>query len=74
MVSKMLTYVYIGSIGLFENVYVNKKYIFSGNLINCLRLKPCLSMKVLSINNFTTKLLSNLLSDLYIGVDRKTVF
>ena len=31
-------------------------------------LKPSLSMKMLSINNFTTKLLSKLLSDLYIGV------
>ena len=25
MVTKMLTYVYIGSVGPFENVYVNKK-------------------------------------------------
>ena len=24
MVSKMLTYVYIGSVGPFENVYINK--------------------------------------------------
>ena len=28
-------------------------------------------MKILSINNFTTKLLSKLLSDLYIGVHLK---
>ena len=34
-------------------------------------LKPSLSMKILSINNFTTKLLSKLLSDLYIGVHLK---
>ena len=27
MVSKMLTYVYIGSVGPFENVYVNKKIV-----------------------------------------------
>jgi hypothetical protein len=32
---------------------------------------PSLSMKILSINNFTTKLLSKLLSDLYIGVHLK---
>ena len=30
--------------------------------------KPRLSMKILSINNFTAKLLSKLLSDLSIGV------
>ena len=35
------------------------------------RLKPSLSMKILSINNFTTRLLSKLLSDLYIGVHLK---
>jgi hypothetical protein len=35
------------------------------------RLKPSLSMKILSINNFTTKLLSKLLRDLYIGVHLK---
>ena len=35
------------------------------------KLKPSLSMKILSINNFTTKLLSKLLSDLYIGVHLK---
>ena len=34
-------------------------------------LKPSLSMKILSINDFTTKLLSKLLSDLYIGVHLK---
>ena len=34
-------------------------------------LKPSLSMKILSINNFTTKLLSKLLSDLSIGVHLK---
>ena len=34
-------------------------------------LKPSLSMKILSINNFTTKLLSKLPSDLYIGVHLK---
>ena len=34
-------------------------------------VKPSLSMKILSINNFTTKLLSKLLSDLYIGVHLK---
>ena len=34
-------------------------------------LWPSLSMKILSINNFTTKLLSKLLSDLYIGVHLK---
>ena len=33
-----------------------------------LSLKPSLSMKILSINNFTTKLLNKFLSDLYIGV------
>ena len=32
---------------------------------------PSLSMKILSINNFTNKLLSNLLRDLYIGVHLK---
>ena len=35
------------------------------------RLKPSLSLKILSINKFTTKLLSKLLSDLYIGVHLK---
>ena len=35
------------------------------------RLKPSLSMKILSINNFTNKLLSKFLSDLYIGVHLK---
>ena len=34
-------------------------------------LKPSLSMKILSSNNFTTKLLSKLLKDLYIGVHLK---
>ena len=34
-------------------------------------LKPSLSMKILSINDFTTKLLSKLLSDLYTGVHLK---
>ena len=34
-------------------------------------LKPSLSMKILSIIDFTTKLLSKLLSDLYIGVHLK---
>ena len=34
-------------------------------------LKPSLSMKILSINNFTTRLLSKLLSDLYTGVHLK---
>ena len=34
-------------------------------------LKPSLSIKILSINNFTTRLLSKLLSDLYIGVHLK---
>ena len=34
-------------------------------------LKPSLSMKILFINNFTSKLLSKLLSDLYIGVHLK---
>ena len=33
--------------------------------------RTSLSMKILSINNFTTKLLSKLFSDLYIGVDLK---
>ena len=32
------------------------------------KLKPSLSMKILSINNFTIKLLSKLLSDLFIAV------
>ena len=35
-------------------------------------LKPSLSMKILSINNFTTKLLGKLLSVLYIGVHLKS--
>ena len=34
-------------------------------------LKPSLSLKIWSINNFTTKFLSKLLSDLYIGVHLK---
>ena len=34
-------------------------------------LKPSLSMKILSINDFTTNFLSKLLSDLYIGVHLK---
>ena len=34
-------------------------------------LKPSLFLKILCINNFTTKLLSKLLSDLYIGVHLK---
>ena len=34
-------------------------------------LKPSLFMKILSINDFTTKLLTKLLSDLYIGVHLK---
>ena len=37
-------------------------------------LKPSLSMKILSINNFTIKLLSKLLSDLSIGVHLKSSF
>ena len=37
------------------------------------QLKTSLSMKILSINNFTTKLLSKLLSDLYIEVLRSLV-
>ena len=36
-------------------------------------LKPSLSMQILSINNFTTKLLSKLLSDLYVGVHLKVI-
>ena len=36
------------------------------------RIKPSLSMKLLSINNFTIKLLCKLLSDLYIGVHLKS--
>ena len=36
------------------------------------RLKPSLSMKILSINNFPIKLLSKLLSDLSIGVHLKS--
>ena len=32
MVSKMLTYVYIGSVGPFENVYVNKKKVVNFSL------------------------------------------
>ena len=40
-------------------------------LLNVMFVKPSLSMKILSINNFTTKLLSKLLSDLYIGVHLK---
>ena len=35
------------------------------------KLKPSLSMKIFSINNFTTKLLIKLLSDLYTGVHLK---
>ena len=35
------------------------------------KLKPSLSMKILSVNDFTTKLLSKLLSDLYTGVHLK---
>jgi hypothetical protein len=34
-------------------------------------VKPSLSMKILSINNFATNFLSKLLSDLYIGVHLK---
>ena len=45
--------------------YGNTSY----GVLNC--LKPSLSMKILSINNFTTKLHSKLLSDLYIGVHLK---
>ena len=37
-------------------------------------LKPSLSMEILSINNFTIKLLSILLSDLFIGVHLKSSF
>ena len=37
-------------------------------------LKPSLFMKILSINKFTTKLFSKLLSDLSIGVYLKVVF
>ena len=36
------------------------------------KLKPSLSMKILSINNFTMTLLSKLLSDLSIGVHLKS--
>ena len=42
--------------------------VLSSNLTG---LKPSLSMKILSINDFTTKLLSKLLSDLYTGVHLK---
>ena len=34
-------------------------------------LKPSLSIKILYVNNFTTKLNSKLISDLYIGVHLK---
>ena len=37
----------------------------------CSRVKPSLSMKILSINDFITKLLSKLLGDVYIGVHLK---
>ena len=36
-----------------------------------MRVKPSLSMRTLSINNFTIELVNKLLSDLYIGVDLK---
>ena len=44
---------------------VFKKKVFSA------QLKPSLFMRILSINNFATKLLDKLLSDLYIGVHLK---
>ena len=37
-------------------------------------LKPSLSMKILSVNNFTIKLLSKLLSDLSTGVHLQSNF
>ena len=40
--------------------------------IENLKLKPSLSMKILSLNNLTTKLLSKLVSDLYIGLHLKS--
>ena len=37
VVSKMLTYVYIGSVGPFENVYISKKNCEYLDLIECRR-------------------------------------
>ena len=45
---------------------------FQGFLDTKYILKLSLSIKILSINNFTTKVLSKLLSDLYIGVHLQT--
>ena len=39
---------------------------------NYFRLKPSLSMKILTITNFTVKLLSKILSDLSLGVHLKS--
>ena len=44
---------------------------FQGFLDTKYILKLSLSIKILSINNFTTKVLSKLLSDLYTGVHLK---
>ena len=49
----------------------SEKYVTQGKEFKIQRFKPSLSMKILSINNFTIKLLSKLLRDLYIVVHLK---
>ena len=53
------------------NQYTDIQSIIFTIMDNYLLLKPSLSMKTLSINNFTIELLNKLLSDLYIGVHLK---
>ena len=59
--------------GNFPDIHSYTKVNFSALLQECnlIGVKPSLSVKSLSINNFTTKILSKLLSDLYIGVHLK---
>ena len=49
-----------------------QKFLYIKVLESKLGLKPSLFMNILSINNFTIKLLSKLLNDLSIGVHLKS--
>ena len=75
LLSKLLSDFYIR--GIIQNFHcistvfllyfccTNTVYIYNVNIF-----KPSLSMNIFYIDNFTTKLLSKLLSDLYIGGTR----
>ena len=54
--------------GIVELFGLHHLLIGQGKYSKLSRFKPSVSMKILSINNFTTKRLSKLLTDLHIGV------